>query len=279
MLQAVNAVTVGMEMGGLRADINVSVRLKDKLPQDGGHEYYGVKGLGQRTEIKNLSSFKAVEDAIIAEGDRQINVLEGGGVVEGETRGWALGSTETTRLRGKEGEVDYRYMPDPDIGPVIIAQEVLDHIIDTLPAVPDMTLEVLTTEPYLLTIKDAKTIMSLDDGARLDYYFEVMDDLITHTATPDLQNWNSSNPKFQSLMSAHGKSAGNWVLHELGGLFTTSEKTWDKNIVPANQLALIVAFLLQKKITGRTAKQILAMKFAGDNRGVNDIIGQDRLLL
>lgn len=123
ILQAVDAVTVGMEMGGLRADVNVSVRRKEQAGK--GHntqEYCGVKGLGQRTEIKNLCSFKAVEDAIIAERDRQINVLEGGGVIEGETRGFALGSAETTRLRGKEGEVDYRYMPDPDLGPVIIGK-------------------------------------------------------------------------------------------------------------------------------------------------------------
>ena len=118
LLQSVNAVTTGMEMGGLRADVNVSVRLRNIEP--GSHTYHGVSGLGQRTEIKNLSSFKAVEDAIIAERNRQIGVLENGGHIEGETRGWALGSTETKRLRGKEGEVDYRYMPDPDISPVII---------------------------------------------------------------------------------------------------------------------------------------------------------------
>jgi aspartyl-tRNA(Asn)/glutamyl-tRNA(Gln) amidotransferase subunit B len=68
-------------------------------------------------------------------------------------------------------------------------------------------------------------------------------------------------------------------LHELGGLFTTSEKAWDKNTVPANQLALIVVCLLQKKITGRTAKQLLAMKFEGDRRDVNEIIDQDMLML
>ena len=124
-LQAVNAVTTGMEMGGLRADVNVSVRLRDvdDTPATStGHEYSGVTGLGQRTEIKNLSSFKAVEDAIIAERDRQIKVLESGRVIEGETRGWTIGSTETTRLRGKEGEVDYRYMPDPDLAPVILGE-------------------------------------------------------------------------------------------------------------------------------------------------------------
>ena len=109
-LQAVNAVTTGMELGGLRVDVNVSVS-----PE-------GSKVLGQRTEIKNLNSFKAVEEAIVAERDRQIAVLESGRSVEGETRGWTLGSTETKKLRGKEGEVDYRYMPDPDIAPLIIGQ-------------------------------------------------------------------------------------------------------------------------------------------------------------
>ena len=110
ILKAVNAVTTGMELGGLRVDVNVSVS-----PEGG-------EVLGQRTEIKNLNSFKAVEDAIIAERDRQIAVLESGGCIEGETRGWTLGSTWTKRLRGKEGEVDYRYMPDPDIAPLIIGQ-------------------------------------------------------------------------------------------------------------------------------------------------------------
>lgn len=123
ILKTVNAVTTGMEMGGLRADVNVSVRERQRLPEAGpGKSYYGVTGLGQRTEIKNLSSFKAVEDAIIAERDRQIDVLEAGGVIEGETRGWMLGSTETRKLRGKEGEIDYRYMPDPDLEPVIIGE-------------------------------------------------------------------------------------------------------------------------------------------------------------
>lgn len=122
ILKAVGANTTGMELGGLRADVNVSVRRRDG--DDPSREllsYGGVTGLGQRTEIKNLSSFKAVEDAIVAERDRQVAVLEAGGVIEGETRGWSLGSTETRRLRGKEGEVDYRYMPDPDLAPVLIA--------------------------------------------------------------------------------------------------------------------------------------------------------------
>ena len=121
ILQTVNAATTGMELGGLRADVNVSVRPRTPAGNKAtGHEYYGITGLGQRTEIKNLSSFKAVEDAIVAERDRQISVLESGGFIDGETRGWNLGSTETRKLRGKEGEVDYRYMPDPDLSPIFI---------------------------------------------------------------------------------------------------------------------------------------------------------------
>lgn len=124
ILKAVDACTAGMEMGGLRADVNVSVREEST---HGEHSYYGVTGLGQRTEIKNLASVKAVEDAIIAERDRQIEFLEGGGTIEGETRGWTLGSKTTKRLRGKEGEIDYRYMPDPDIAPVLLADVCYNH--------------------------------------------------------------------------------------------------------------------------------------------------------
>lgn len=121
ILKTVGAVSIGMEMGGLRADVNVSVQPKSGVENiSHGFSYAGITGLGQRTEIKNLNSFKAIEDAIIAERDRQIGVLESGGIIAGETRGWRLGATDTTKLRGKEGEVDYRYLPDPDIPSLII---------------------------------------------------------------------------------------------------------------------------------------------------------------
>ena len=177
ILQAVNAVTKGMELGGLRADVNVSVSPTNS------------ESLGQRTEIKNLSSFKAVECAIIAERDRQIKVLESGASIVGETRGWTLGSSETKRLRGKEGEVDYRYMPDPDVLPLIIgqvsrmsgdfeasllisSQELTSHIAKSIPDLPDKILYDLITYSGL-SAKDAKTLITLDDGERLDYFDEV----------------------------------------------------------------------------------------------------------
>ncbi|KAK2749334.1 hypothetical protein FQN55_003660 [Onygenales sp. PD_40] len=266
ILQSVGAVTTGMEMGGLRADVNVSVRKRDE--GDGDHQYHGVTGLGQRTEIKNLSSFKAVEDAIIAERDRQIAVLEAGGTIEGETRGWTLGSTETRKLRGKEGEVDYRYMPDPDLAPVIIGEDVLLHLKAKMPPLPDDLLQLLVKTPeYGLSIDDAKPMIELDDGQRLEYYLDAVHILIS------LQGDIGEN------VFTGGKVVGNWVLHELGGLLSKSDLPWDPERVPAQRLAEIIDLLSRKKITSSTAKSILAMVFDGDRRSIAQIVEEDNLLL
>jgi aspartyl-tRNA(Asn)/glutamyl-tRNA(Gln) amidotransferase subunit B len=280
MLFSVDAVTTGMEMGGLRADVNVSVRRKHAGP--GKHAYSGISGLGQRTEIKNLSTLKGVEDAIKAERDRQIDVLEAGGVVEGETRGWSLARpTETRRLRGKEGEVDYRYMPDPDIPPLIIADEIVNHLNRTLPKLPDELLVMLTDpEQYGLSVTDAKIILSIDNGERLDYFQDVVDALRLrryfqkiHDALQQRLDERESEKIDESL----GRVAGNWVLHELGALLTTSELAWADNKVTSGVLADILDQLIHNKITGSTAKQILKLVFEGDKRSVDRIITEDGL--
>lgn len=198
ILKSVGAATAGMEVGGLRADVNVSVRRRGEA---GAHAYHGVAGLGARTELKNLSSFKAVEDAVVAERDRQIAVLEAGGVVEGETRGWTLGSTETRKLRGKEGEVDYRYMPDPDLGPVVVGGDLVEFLREGLPQLPDETVKTLVEDGrYGLTVKDAKTLVGLDTGDRLDYYFDVVEILNQQTAAEERASMKL------------GKAAGNWYV-------------------------------------------------------------------
>ncbi|MCJ1439456.1 hypothetical protein MMC27_008850 [Xylographa pallens] len=264
ILQAVSAVATGMEMGGLRADVNVSIRPRGAVP--GPCSYSGIGGLGQRTEIKNLSSFKAVEDAIIAERDRQIRVLERGGSIDGETRGWTIGSTETKKLRGKEGEVDYRYMPDPDISPLIISKELIKHIETSLPSLPDEQVRTLVDE-IGLSLKDAKTLVTLDGGERLDYLFDVISFL-----RQDSNMRCAQNP----LLS---KTAANWVLHELGGLLSASNSTFSRDRVPVSALASIISNLLQGRITGRTAKQLLSLVFDGETRNVDAIITEENLRL
>jgi aspartyl-tRNA(Asn)/glutamyl-tRNA(Gln) amidotransferase subunit B len=241
-LKSVDACVTGMELGGLRADVNVSVRQRGT---DGTSSYSGVSGLGQRTEIKNLSSFKAVEDAIVAERDRQISVLEAGGVIEGETRGWSLGFTETTRLRGKEGEVDYRYMPDADLPPLFISSALVEHLRSTLPELPDVTVE-RVQRMYGLSAKDAKTIVSQDDGDRLEYMEETIQ-LLSEKLGDSTQD-----------QLKLGKNVGNWVLHELGGLQTSNEESWDSITISPTELADIIANVMHKQITARVAKQLLS---------------------
>ncbi|TVY83316.1 Glutamyl-tRNA(Gln) amidotransferase subunit B [Lachnellula suecica] len=296
ILESVDACVLGMQSGGLRADVNVSVRNreKDSLTTkamenigEGGHEnsqvngvdqeeessptetegeedrfgsYAGITGLGQRTEIKNLSSFKAVEDAIIAERDRQIRVLEFGGVIAGETRGWTIGSTETRRLRGKEGEVDYRYMPDPDLGPVIIGQDLINHLELNLGILPDAEISTLVEE-YGLTPKDALSLVSLNEGGRHEYFRDVVDQLLLLPLDKD--------------QDVAGKLCITWVLHEMGGL--THEDADEENplritrdgdcIIKAPELAVLIYYVQKNKITGKSAKKILAELFACGLRG------------
>ncbi|KAK1918253.1 hypothetical protein P3342_000973 [Pyrenophora teres f. teres] len=265
ILKAVNACTTGMELGGLRADVNVSVRCHGESSQGASHSYHGVTGLGQRTEIKNLSSFKAVEDAIIAERDRQIEILESGGVIEGETRGWTLGSTTTKRLRSKEGEIDYRYMPDPDIAPIIISDRLIEHLRKTLPMLPD-ELEHRLTSTYSLTAKDAMTLLTIDDGERLEYFLATITNLS--------EDWGDEASNTKSRL---GKMAGNWVLMELGSMF--KQLPWDANRVPPEYLADVISHVYRKVITSPTGKRLLTMKFEGDERSVAEIVKEESLAL
>ncbi|KAH0371131.1 hypothetical protein KCU65_g2149, partial [Aureobasidium melanogenum] len=253
LLKAVDSCVAGMETGGLRADVNVSVRQRGSTGDN--NEYSGVTGLGTRTEIKNLSSFKAVEDAVTAERDRQIKVLEAGGVIEGETRGWTIGSTETTRLRSKEGEVDYRYMPDPDLPPVLISNELVDHLKKTLPELPDSTV-LRTINDFGLSTKDAKTLFSLDDGERLEYCAETIELVQTKLS--------AQGPDDAQNQAKVGKLVANWVLHEIGGLLASDGREWSDLTLTTEELASLLANLLSKQITARVGKQILQQLYEED---------------
>ena len=109
--------------GNMRFDVNTSVSKDDKL--------------GTRTEVKNLNSFRSVERVVEYEAARQIALLEKGETVNQETRGWNDTTGKTTGQRSKESAADYRYMPEPDIPPVILTQEYVDKVASEMPAMPD----------------------------------------------------------------------------------------------------------------------------------------------
>jgi len=109
--------------GNMRFDVNVSVSKTDVL--------------GTRTETKNLNSFRSVERAVEYEIERQIGVLEDGGEIVQETRGWDDDKQVTVSQRSKEDAHDYRYMPDPDLPPVILSEEYVQAIEASMPALPE----------------------------------------------------------------------------------------------------------------------------------------------
>ena len=108
--------------GNMRFDVNVSVSKTDKL--------------GTRTETKNLNSFRSVERLIEYETKRQISVLEKGGEIKQQTLGWDDNSGKTTPQRGKENAQDYRYMPEPDVPPIVLEQNYVDKISSEMPLMP-----------------------------------------------------------------------------------------------------------------------------------------------
>lgn len=109
--------------GNMRFDVNVSVSKTDEW--------------GTRTETKNINSFKAVEKTVDYEIIRQIEVLEKGGTVVQETRGWDDAKQKTFSQRTKENAEDYRYMPDPDLPPIVLEEQQIDEVRRTLSIMPD----------------------------------------------------------------------------------------------------------------------------------------------
>lgn len=269
MLNSIDACVMGMESGGLRADVNVSVRrVMGPLA--------GQAALGTRTEIKNISSLRAIEDAIIAERDRQIALLEDGGVVEGETRGFSIGSPLTRRLRGKEGEVDYRYMPDPDLGPVVIGKDLVQSLKASMGVPVDEEVELLGKE-FGLSHKAAVSLMSMDHGYRVRYLYNVMDTLEGRLASMAAEAEELGKPLDDSTPTVRqlAVTAGNWCINELGKLSAADEDPFDdfdgpdeesKQLkftpngycqIPVDAMADVVFYVQQDRITTKVARDLL----------------------
>ncbi len=136
-----------LEQGSLRCDANVSVR-----PE-------GSNQLGVKAEIKNINSFRFVERAIEYEIKRQIDLVESGGAVIQETRLWNSVTNTTESMRSKEEAHDYRYFPDPDLVPVMMADEEVERIRQSIPELPDEKRTRFISE-YALSEQDADMIVA-----------------------------------------------------------------------------------------------------------------------
>lgn len=129
--------------GNMRFDVNISV-----APE-------GASELGKRAEVKNLNSFRSVERAAEYEFKRQVELIESGGTVVQETRGWDDDTGKTSSQRSKEDAQDYRYMPDPDIPPVILSDDEINQIQSEVPHLPPYYRQVWSEAGFNKDIIDA----------------------------------------------------------------------------------------------------------------------------
>ena len=146
-----------MEEGSLRCDANVSVRLR------------GSTELGTKAEIKNLNSFRFLEDAIESEAARQIDVIESGGRIIQETRLWDSAEGQTVSMRSKEEAHDYRYFPEPDLPPLVIDAVRIQAIANAMPELPAARRRRLASQ-HGLSSRDILQLM----GPKGDYFDEMV---------------------------------------------------------------------------------------------------------
>jgi aspartyl-tRNA(Asn)/glutamyl-tRNA(Gln) amidotransferase subunit B len=210
---------VKMEEGSLRCDANVSIRPR-------GTEAYGTK-----TEIKNMNSFRSVYRAIESEIERQIGVLESGGRIVQETRGWDELAGETHSMRSKEQAHDYRYFPDPDLVPFDVDRALVDRLRAAMPPLPFERF-VRYTETYGFGVAQAT---QLADNPPLAAYFERV---VEASKAP--------------------QAALNFVLGDLSRLANESGvAVADGKVTPA-ALAELIALTEGKTINSKIAKDVLA---------------------
>ncbi len=212
-----------MAEGSFRCDCNVSVRPK------------GEDVLGNRTETKNINSFRFIEKAILGEIDRQIDLIEDGGRVVQETRLYDANKNETRSMRSKEEANDYRYFPCPDLLPIVIEEDYIEAIRSNLPELPDAR-KVRFIEQYKLSDYDA---MVLSADRFLAEYFETV-----VTAAKD------------------AKLAANWVMGELSRLLNQNDTQISNSPVSADQLGGLLVRIKDNTISGNIAKKVFEVMWS-----------------
>lgn len=223
-----------MQEGSFRVDVNISLR---KM---------GTEKFGTRAEIKNVNSFKFVEEAIEYEIDRQADILENGGVIIQETRQYDPGEKLTRSLRSKENAPDYRYFPDPDLLPVTISPEFLQSIRETLPELPWDKRDRLKRD-YDLSDYDATFIAT---QLAVSHYFE---DALKHA--------NGAKPKL----------VANWIAGELSAYLNKHNLSIENAPVSSDQLGQLVGRIHDNTISNNIAKQVFEA-LVNDEGEVDDII-------
>ena len=221
-----------MQEGSFRCDANVSVR-KPGQP------------LGTRREIKNLNSFRNMQQAIDYEIRWQIEQLEDGYAIEQATVLFNPDTGETRAMRTKEDAADYRYFPDPDLPPLVIAPEWIEQVKAAMPELPRAMAERFVQQ-YGLPEYDATT---LTQSKAMAAYFEAT-----------------------AKACGQAKLASNWIMGELSRRLNAGETSIESAPVTAAQLAAMIARIADGTISNNAAKQVFDALWTGESADVDAII-------
>ena len=215
-----------MQEGSFRCDANVSVRRA------------GEAQLGTRCEIKNLNSFRFMEQAIEFEAARQVEILEGGGRIEQETRLYDPDRNETRSMRSKEDAQDYRYFPDPDLLPLTVGEELLHQIRRSMPELPEAKRQRYVEQG--VPVSAAALLVASRDRAE---FFE------------------------RAVASGAARDAvANLVVGDLAGMLNEAETTFSRSPVTPDDVAALQKRVADGTISGKIAKDVLRAVFNGDGR-------------
>lgn len=221
-----------MQEGSFRCDVNVSVRP------------VGQKEFGTRCEIKNLNSFRFIEEAVHVEVRRQIELIEDGGKVVQATRLYDPDKKETRAMRSKEDAQDYRYFPDPDLPPLAISDEWIARVKAAMPELPGAMRARFAGEYGLSDYDGLVLTQSLDMAT----YFEAV---------------------VAKAGKEHAKTAANWLMGDVASTLNREGVDIAAAPVSAAQLALLLKRIADGTISNKLAKEVFAgmweAKSADDN--------------
>ncbi len=218
ILRTVGSSYADMEKGMMRCDVNVSLRPK------------GQKEFGTKTELKNMNSFTNIEKAVRAEIKRQKEILEKGGKIDQETRGWDVIKEVSLSQRSKEEAADYRYFPEPDLPPTTFTDEGIQTLQESVPELPAAKLERFVKQ-YKISWSTAEI---LSGDPELTQYFEIAAE-------------TSQNPK----------KTANWILGDFLAALNEREDISPMNCVLTPQnLGKMVQLIEKGTISGKIGKEI-----------------------
>lgn len=217
ILRTVGSSDADMEKGMMRCDVNISLR-----PM-------GTEAFGTKTELKNMNSFGNIEKAVRAEIVRQQEILESGGKIVQETRGWDAEREVSVSQRTKEEAADYRYFPEPDIPPITFSREEVSEIQKNLPELPAAKTERFAIEHNISW--EAAEIIAGDK--ELSIYFET-----------------------SLLISGDAVKTANWVVGDFLAALNEHQLSPKQSPLSADYLGLLVKMIAEGSISGKIAKDI-----------------------